>query len=253
MARNSTLKVVRSMVKSETGKSLATNAAAQDSEINQIIANVQQWLASEFDWPYLRSRWDVTITPGTRYISFPTVNEDNLTTAINFERAGDLRVYVKWNDVWQEVNYGINEEAEYNYIDSDTGQVLDPIQRWAFDDENKFEVWPLPASTSLLRFVGQRVLTELRTQYATLPITWNDSATLDLDDLMVTYFAAGEYMTRANQAGIAKDLLARGAARMAQIRLTYPHREKPPTIVGGGSTLDRRALRIVPLVVVGGK
>ena len=253
MPRNSTLQVVRSMVKAETGKSLASTATAQDSEINQIIYDVQQWLASEYDWPYLRSRWDVTIPKGTRYISFPTVNDVNLTTAINFERAGDLKVYIKWNEIWQEVYYGISEENEYNYIDSDTGQVLDPIQRWSFDDENKFEVWPLPASNTLLRFVGQRVLTDLRTQYATMPITWNDTATLDLDDLMVTYFAAGEYMTRSHQDDIAKDLLARGAARMAQIRLTYPHREKPPTIVGGGSTLDRRALRIVPLVVVGGR
>jgi len=240
------------MLKAETGKSLQTTSTTQDAEQNQIIADTQQWLSSEYDWPFLKARWDVTVAKGSRYISFPTVDDDGLTTAINFERAGQLKVYVKWNNVWQEVPYGIREMEEYNYIDSDRGMVLDPIQRWMFDDQGKFEVWPMPASATTIRFVGQRVMTDLRATVGPPP-TWNDNALLDLDDLMVVYFAAAEYSVREEQHDMAKYYLEAGQNRMAQVRATYPLIERPATIVGGGATFDRRALRVVPMVVVGGK
>ncbi len=304
MARQSPLVIVRNMVKTHRGLSLALTSNAQDAEINQIIMDVEQWSASEYDWPFLRSRWDVTVGAGVRYLPVPTVDDVGLTAAINFERAGDLKTFVKWNQVWQDVDYGITEEAEFNYIDSDRNQVLDPIQRWEFDDEMKFEVWPIPASTAQFRFVGQRCITDLRAfqtsgmlvtgnayiiqTYVTgdnftnvggtntngssfvasgttpttwtngsallnYPITWNDSALVDLDDLMTSYFAAAEYSMRSKQQQIAEDLLALGKARMAMIRATYPKRDKPPTLIGGGTTFDRRTLRIVPMIVVGGK
>ena len=253
MSRDSSLLTVRGMVKSHRGLSLATTSNQQDNEINQIIDDTQQWLASDYDWPFLRCRWDVNIPMGGRYTSFPTVDDVGLTANINFERAGDLRVYIKWNEVWQEVDYGINEEFEFNYIDSDRGQVLDPIQRWEFDDENKFEVWPLPATATTMRFVGQRECDELRVTPLTNPVTWNDAALVNLDDIMVSYFVASEYMLRQEQTLVAKSLLTSAQNRMTMIRATYPKRQQPPCIVGGGSTFDRRALRIVPMVVVGGK
>jgi hypothetical protein len=252
MPRNQTLGSVRYAVKAETAKALDSTATADDSQINQVIFDVQQWLASEYDWPFLRSRWDVVATPGSRYLAYPTVDDVNLATAINFERAGDLQVYVKWNNVWQEVPYGIREMEEFNYIDSDRGIPLDPIQRWMFDDESNFEIWPIPASAQTVRFVGQRVLTELRTVPVTTIPTWNDAALLDLDDLMVKYFAAAEYLTRKDQPGIAKLLLDKAKNRMQMIRMTYPKLQQP-CIVGGATMFDRRALRIVPMVVVGGK
>jgi hypothetical protein len=250
MPRLSTLATVTSMVKAETGKSLATTSTSQDTEIYQIIYDVQQWLASEYDWPFLRNRWDVACPAGSRYLNMPTQNTLGASATINFERAGDLQVYTKWNNLWQDVNYGIEEQAQFNYIDSDRGMVLDPVQNWQFDDESKFEIWPINATATTVRFVGQRLVTDLRTTVT--PLVWNTSAVLDLDDLMVTYFAAGEYMVRANQQAIAKDLLARAQTRMTMIRSTYPKKQKPPVIVGGSSTFNRRELRLVPLVVVGG-
>lgn len=253
MARNVPLGTVRSQVKAETQKSLQTTSTTQDSEINQIIFDTQQWLSSEYDWPFLKARWDVAAALGSRYLSFPTVDDDGLTTAINFERAGQLRLYVKWNQVWQTVDYGIRELEEFNYIDSDRGMVLDPIQRWQFDDEGKFEIWPMPASSQTLRFTGQRTNTELRSSaFGTLPITWDDTKTLDLDDLMVTYYAAAEYCLREKSIEVAKMFLANGATRMSMIRATYPVIQKPATIIGGSSKFDRRSLRVVPMVVVGG-
>ena len=252
MARNTPLGVVRSMVKSETNKSLDATSTAQDAEINQIIADTQQYLSSEYDWPFLSSRWDVNIGAGTRYVTFPTVDDVGLTASINFERSGALKCLVKWNQVWQDVYYGIDEQAEFNYIDSDLGMVLDPVQRWKFDDEGKFEVWPIPASAALIRFVGQRTNT-LLVSSAGPPPTWNDAATLDLDDLLVTYYAAAEYLTREQQTDNARLLLTMAQDRLRLIRATYPTRERPATIIGGTSKFDRRMLRIVPMVVVGGR
>lgn len=251
MARNVPLGVVRSKVKAHCGKSLSQTSTAQDAEINQIIVDTQDWLSSEYDWPFLRARWDIQIPPESRFLPFPTTDDDSKQTAINFERAGQLRLFIKWNEIWQDVDYGIREMEEFNYIDSDRGQVLDPVQRWQFDDQGQFEIWPINASSQTLRFIGQRVVGDLRQVPLTVPPNWDDQATLDLDDMMVTYFASAEYMLREDDSEVAKELLSAGQNRMALIRATYPTIEKPATIIGGSSAYDRRALRIVPLVVVG--
>lgn len=252
MARNTPLGSVLAMVKAECAKSLNTSATQQDVYIEQVIADTQSWLASEYDWPFLEARWDIVIPPGSRYIAFPTTDDVGLTTAVNFERAGSLKLFIKWNEIWQDVFYGIDEIQEFNYLDSDRGQVLDPVQRWKFDDEGNFEIWPMNAGTQTLRFTGQRTLTNLQSS-AGPPPTWNASATLDLDDLLVTYFVAAEFAAREEQTEIAEELMKRAQNRLILIRATYPQREQPACIVGGGSTFDRRRLRIVPMIVVGGR
>jgi hypothetical protein len=240
------------MVKAECSKSLNTSATQQDVYIMQVIADTQAWLASEYDWPFLEARWDIAIPPGSRYIAFPTQDDVGLACAINFERAGSLRLYIKWNNIWQDVFYGISEIEEFNYIDSDLGQVLDPVQRWKFDDEGNFEIWPINASSQTLRFTGQRTLTNLQATVGPPP-TWNASATLDLDDLLVTYYVAAEFAAREDQTEIAQEFMKRGANRLTLIRATYPQREQPPCIVGHGTTYDRKMLRVVPMVIVGGR
>lgn len=254
MARLTPLAIVRSQVKAECQKSLQSTSTAQDAEMNQIIYDTQVWLSSEYDWPFLKNRWDVLVAQGSRYIPFPTVDNLGNQAVINFERAGQLALYIKWNLIWIDVVYGIRELEEFNYLDSDRGVVLDPVQRWQFADQGKFEIWPLPASGQTLRFLGQRMPTELRSSaLGTLPITWNDNALLDIDDAIVTYFAAGDYMTRQNKPALAKDFYDIAENRMKQIRSTYPVITKPPVIVGGDSEFGRQARRLVPMVVIGGR
>jgi hypothetical protein len=158
--RNTPLGRVVTIVKSESAKSLQQTSTAQDTEIYQIVDDCQAALAGQFDWPFLKTRWDTTVTAGGRYTAFPTVSNLGNTVNINQERPCDA--WVKWNAIWQPVVYGIDEYPEFNYLDSDRNQVLDPVQRWQFSDESKFEVWPLPASTASMRFVGQRQLTTLK-------------------------------------------------------------------------------------------
>lgn len=233
------------MFKAEAAKSLATATTAQDGEINQIIADRQQWLASSFDWPFLEERWDVTINAGNRYVNMPTVDGVGTTVSVDFQRA--FKIEIKWNATWQPLVYGIGSE-EYNYIDSDTGQVLDPAQRYRYEGTSEFEIWPIPASPQTLRITGQRVVNPLYTG-ATTPPTWSDSKTLDLDDLMVCYFSVAYYLAREKQAN-AKLMLDTATNRMNEIRATYPKRERE-IIIGG--RMQSRMIRNVPMVVIAGR
>jgi len=246
--RNVTLAEARQRVKAHLGKSLAVADNAQDAEINQIIYDVQGSLSSTYDWPFLKTRWDATISTGSsgRYTTFPTTTSLNATANINMERPVDAAV--KWNNIWQPVIYGIDEYTEFNFLDSDRNAVLDPIQRWQFSDETKFEVWPLPASAAQMRFIGQRALTEIRTTPLTNPIVWDDTKTLDLDDLLVIYYSAAEYAMREKTANT-DSLVSLAKERLVRVRAVYPSRTQP-CVIGRGIPLDRKAIRQVPLVLV---
>jgi hypothetical protein len=251
--RNSSLALVRSMVKSQTGKSTDASATAQDAEINQIIANCQDQLAATYDWPFLKSRWDSFLTPGTRFQTVPTTLSPQggspvATATIDFESV--ICVAVKWNNIWQTVIYGIDEAPEFNYLDSDRNQVLDPVQRWQFSDETKFEVWPLPASNAQIRFIGQRELTALGTFTAGAWV-WNDAALCDMDDTLLAYMVAVEYFTREQSPALAT-MQTRAQKRLDALLGHYPTRTQPITI-GRGQPFDRKAIRQVPLVLVAGK
>ncbi len=251
--RNTTLGNVRSMVKAQTGKSLDASSTAQDAEINQLIANCQAQLAASYNWPFLKCRWDSFLNPSQRFQTFPTAlspqgGSTSANATIDFERPP--LVETKWNNIWQEVIYGIDDIPEFNYLDSDRNQVLDPAQRWQFSDETQYEIWPLPASNAQIRFIGQRQLTTLQTG-STTPPTWNDAAFCDLDDLLLTYSVAAEYMVREENPS-ASLMVEKAQKRLIALLGAYPVRTQVTTI-GRGMPLDRKAIRQVPLVLVGGK
>lgn len=294
--RNTPLGTVRAMVKAQSGKSLQSSSTAQDAEINQIISDTQVELSGKLSFPFLKTRWTLNVPAAQRYTAFPTVSDLGTTTSPVFEMPGDC--WVKWNMIWQPVVYGIDEYPEFNYLDSDRGQVLDPVQRWQFSDEGKFEVWPLPASPAQIRYVGQRTLTSLLvsatggtllkggfytittfnagddftnvgavnnatgtnffatgnaptnwTHDSTLT-SWNDNATLDLDDSLVSLFAAAKYLTR-KESVLAGGVMKEANARLLQLMGAYPARTETYCI-GRGEPLGRKAIRNVPLVLVAG-
>ena len=233
------------MLKAQTGKSLNTTSTAQDAELNQVLANTQAQLLACYDWPFLKCRWAATMNAGARYQTFPTVNDVGLTCAPDFTRP--MRVETKWNQIWQEVVYGIDEIPEFNYLDSDRNAVLDPAQRWEMSDETKFEIWPLPASAATLRFIGMRTATTLAA-FTTGVMVWNDAALCDIDDLLLVYTAAAEYLSREEKPG-AQNLAAMAARRLNAILGAQPQRSQVITI-GRGQPLDRKAIRQIPMVVV---
>jgi len=263
------------MVKAECGKSLQASSTAQDDEINQLIANTQSELAACYDFPFLKGRWDSILTPSKRFQVFPTAlspqgGSAQANAVIDQERP--LAMMIKWNMIWKEVQYGIAEYPELNFRDSDRGQVLDPIQRWQLSDETQYEVWPLPASQSQVRFIGRRCLNPL--SYTNVlggengqqiggeggevvgqekKIGWNEQATLDLDDLLITYFVASHLLAREEKI-VAKAMEQRAQRRLVALLGAYPTRDDS-LVVGGGTNrrTDRKTIRQIPMVVIAGQ
>lgn len=242
MARNTPLSTLLTMLKAAVGDSL-TIGTQSDTLYKQRLSDKQQWLAGEYDFPFLKDRWDVLISAGDRYLTFPTVTNAGNTFAISFERP--VNVFVNWTNNWQEVRYGIDELTEYNNLNSDSNQpgwaqqVNDPIQRWEFNAELSFEIWPIPATRSTLRFVGQRALSPLV----------DPTDTADLDDQFLVYSLAVDLLLKKKSAD-AQSLLAAAQQRFNALRAVYPSRTRQ--IILGGQLKDRMWRRRVPIVTVAG-
>lgn len=180
MGRGTTLATLRYMLKSEIGHNLQTNVAtAQDTELNQLLADMQQWVWSQYRWPFLYSHADVAATATTRYLTAPTAISLDYPT----------KVEAKWGQLWFDVDYGISGE-EYQVVDPDRQQTRDPIARWQIYSSTQIEVWPVPSTVQTLRFWGTKTLNALA----------SDTDTADLDDLLIVLFAAAEKLSRAKLA-----------------------------------------------------
>lgn len=229
------------MVKFELAQS--ANATATDSEIKTLLSNKQKFLATEYAWPFLQHRWDVSVSPSNRYLPIPTVNELAQTTPIDFERP--VVVEVRWNNRWQEVQYGIGS-GQFNYLNSDASiaavNPMDPIQRWRFSDDN-FEIWPIPTTASVVRFTGQRELNPL--------IATNDTA--DLDDQLLILGVVADKLQYLNKPQIAQMKMQQYEKRLLHCRAA-PTGNNQNIVIGGGIEEDNsgRARRIVPLVTIHG-
>lgn len=219
------------MLKAEIGDSVSVGTA-RDAELRQLLSNKQEFLASEFDWPFLGEDFDITIT--SRYSDLPTtrVNEDD--PVLNIERP-IAEVTVRWNTYWYPVEYGIGAE-EYNAMDPDTGQTWSPIQRWQLYGQEQFEVWPLPESGQIIRFSGQRKPNVLA----------GDEDKADLDGLLIVLFCAADLLA-GRPAGQTKAALA--TQRLARLRAVAPSRERQ--LVFGRCERDsaRETRRVVPITV----
>lgn len=233
MARLTPLSTLRTMLKAQLGMSL-TVGTAQDAIYNQLLSDKQKWLAGEYDWPFLEDRFDINIGPNSRYLSFPTLDDEGDTTAMNLERPYKVEVF--WNNLWSEVEYGIGSE-EFNYLNSDqVGQVQDPIQRWRWSQEGKFEIWPMNSTATLMRFTGQRNLDTLAA----------DSDTADLDDQLIVLAVAAELLQRSKQADAAtKQRLFQ--ERLLRVRSAYPNRPKGLTF--GNPKEERGDQRLVSMKI----
>jgi len=243
MARGTTLANLRTQLKAELRDTQETNTT-YDAELNYALARKQSDLAFHYDWSFLKHFWDKSVVAADRYLAFPTVDNRGQTASINFERP----VWVErfYNSRWYEMGYGIGAE-QLNARNSDLGERLDPIQRWQMVNNStgdttadQFEIWPVPGSSQKVRFTGQRVLAPLLT----------DTDKADLDDLLIVYYVAADYLALRGQQNA--PLVAKKANdRLIVLRAGYPTDNKP-VILGRRSTYERDHFRLTPLVVVAG-
>lgn len=243
MARNTPLSTLLRMLKAAVGDSL-TIGTQVDSLYQQRLSDKQQWLAGEYDFPFLKDRWDVAIGANDRFLPFPTTTADG-STEINIAFERPVNVFVNWTNNWQKVDYGIDELTEFNNLNSDSNQPgwarqpNDPVQRWQFNGESQFEIWPIPVTQQTIRFVGQRVLSPL--------VTPTDTADLD-DQFLITSLAVDLLLKK--KSADAQSLLASAQQRFNALRACYPCRTRQ--VVLGGQLKDRMWRRRVPIVTVAG-
>lgn len=237
--RQNTLLNVRQMFKAETQKSLnPLVSTSDDTRCNYMLYNTQNWLASEYDWDFLRTIIDQNIAGGAQYNTLP---------ALNYERATQLKVYTFYNNFYQELSYGIGVD-EYNISNAAIGQYQTPAQRYTFSDENDYELWPVGQQAQTIRWIGQRPITTLFVNPAANPLVFSDVATFDLDDLLVVLFAAATELQRTKDPA-AQDMLQRAQKRLLDVKASYPTREGV-TRVRGDAMPDGRWVRAVPIITV---
>lgn len=258
MAENTPLGVVLNMVKAQCGFGPPGTNQAEDQRLYQLIDTKQRWLADEWDWPTLAEWWDAGVGAGVRYPTLPTASDQDGATAgtLPFNKRRPLGVWVKWNSYWDELEYGISELQEYNAIDSDIGQQQDPIQRWAYNDTTTFEVWPVPASQQTVRFRGQRILNSLFVgnvqQSQAYGASYDPTATLDLDDTMVTLFVVADYlMATEDGQTLGKAKLQEGLRQMNRVRAQEPKRERRYVLGRAGEGEKVRLVNVKIIAVAG--
>lgn len=203
MARGTALSDILAMVKAELMVDGDSDVSpGGDPMIRLQIAMQQKWLALRYEWPFLMKEADVTLTPGTQYYNFPT----NV-----FELGKPIKAYCYFGQLWNEIEPGI-EPRHYNYLNPETDQRADPVTQWMFyrDTTLQFEVWPLPATATVIRLFGQMKLPDLAV----------DADTAELDDILIAQFTAAKLAARMKSAD-AQALLAQANETLRQLRIGY--------------------------------
>lgn len=198
MARGTTLIRLLDDLRAEAGLSLnpAHNTQSRDVQVN-LLQRTQERLWSDFAWPHMRVHREITVNAGQRYYDFPADLDIERIETISLFRDG----------AWVQLANGI-DLCHFSAWNSDLDQRSWPPRRWRLVETGDFEVWPIAdinadATTrdGYLQITGIRNLAPL--------VADDDRA--DLDDRIITLFAAAE-------------LLARSGAKDAQVKLDSANR-----------------------------
>lgn len=142
------------------------------------LRSAQDRLYNGYDWPFKKVRRDVQLAAGQRYYAPPA----------DLDLEGIRSVWLLYSGLWTELKRGIGE-VEYNILNSDTGQRVDPVLKWDIYDDadggDMIEAWPLPATgIATMRFKGIKKVSPLVA----------DADKADLDDLLLVLYAAIDFV-----------------------------------------------------------
>ena len=234
MARGTTLGALITELRSEVGHSLQASLgkSTRDMLIN-VLQRTQKWLWNDYDWPFLKVRRDTLVANGQRYYDMPS--------DMVFERISHAEF--KWGDRWDRLTYGIGA-SEYNQYDSDQSIKSWPIYRYDNYENNQFEVWPIPSDngdtttkSGTVRFYGTKNLSNFV----------SESDTADLDDHLITLFAAAEILARQKQADAQNKLaVAENHYRRLKARLS----KSDPFVISEGESPDIYVPKGPPVVAI---
>jgi hypothetical protein len=223
VARGTQLQTLAEMLQDECRLSSATSRGVDHrTYLQRLIKRVQEELYDDFDWPFMkikRDEADKTLAAGQRYYDFPTaLNPERITT-----------VHVNNGGIWTPLVRGIGTR-EYSAMDSDSDVRSDPALHWDWYGEDQFEVWPMPAANGdTVRFDGRKKLTALS----------QESATADLDDILIVLFCAAEVLAPNNQKD-AEVKLQKAQRRLAVLGMNNMRSAGPMRFGGGARDGGRR-------------
>lgn len=242
MARQSTMSTMLTQLRAALGQSLTVPAigSGDDVILMQLLSDKQKDLASMYSWPFLEDRFDYNnIQVGSRYLAFPTMDDEGDATVLDLERP--IKVEVFWGAKWSPVAYGIGSE-QFNFLNSDLpGNLQDPITNWRWSQEGMFEIWPMNATVQTLRFTGQRAMDTL----AAL------TDTADLDDRLLVLAVAADILARQNQKD-ADRMSARYQRRLFEVRANYPAWKDLNLGQDADEDLKPKTISIKPAIAIAG-
>ena len=236
MARGIALSVIRTKLKAALRDTQETNTVA-DAELNYALADMQAHFANAYDWPFLEDKWDIAVAAGTRYYALPTSNIRAVSATPNLARPALFERL--FGTIYERLQHGIGSE-QLNYINSDSNETQDPIQRWSLDTNtgdaslaDQVEFWPIPATAGTVRLTAQRTL---RTFTA-------DADKADLDDLLLVNFCAADYLAFRGQKNAAL-MASRAQSYLVNLRSGYPTTEVR-IVLGRQNMFQRENVKLI--------
>lgn len=221
MARGVQLQSLVRKLRAEIGQSTNTSLGLTElDELQQLIRRTQEVLYDDYDWDHLQVRADKATAAGQRYYDFPT--------NLNLERI--VYAHQLWSGRYEPLEYGIDATSTYNIHNSDLDERVDPAMRWSIYSPTQYEIWPMPATITTIRFTGTQKLGPLI----------SDSDTADLDDILIVLFAAAE--KRAGK----PDGLVKGKAAVARLNKLKGRMQKTESFrIGSDQQATRRHQTVI--------
>ena len=150
--RGNTASAILSMLKGELGNDMDSSVSpGGDAVMLQKIYNIQTWLATMFDWPFLIIRDDIPLQQNVRYYPLPTDGQGN--QIFDMSRPKGMRGECYWSNLWNPTDLGICL-YDYNAINPDIGMTLVPVKKWTLYQPPARTYAPLTAPAAAAGVAG---------------------------------------------------------------------------------------------------
>ena len=171
---------ILAMLKGEIGNDMDSAVSpGGDAVLYQQIYNQQNWLQSEYDWPFLRIYQDIQLNFNQRYYPMPTDTEGNQV----FQLDRPISAWCYWSSLWSPTDIGITWQ-DYNIINPDLGMTLVPVKKWQLYQPPTRTYAPLNACTVAAGSAGN--LTGNYSYAVTYYTTWGETDFSPLATLTTT-------------------------------------------------------------------